>query len=32
VAVIDTAGRLRGIVHREGSGWQPDIVFHQESE
>ncbi len=32
VAVIDTAGRVRGIVHREGSGWQPDIVFHQESE
>jgi tRNA pseudouridine55 synthase len=30
VAVLDTSGRLAGIVHRRDEGWQPDIVFLQE--
>jgi tRNA pseudouridine55 synthase len=31
VAVVDPEGQLRGIVHRRGESWQPDIVFHQVS-
>jgi len=30
VAVIDSLGRLAGIVHRRGEGWQPDVVLPEE--
>ena len=30
VAVVDEQGRLAGIVHRRGEGWQPDVVLPEE--